>query len=86
MPLFRCEKCGCVENTALSDYWMDHLEKKPAQCSECGTGEWHRRFPKKDAREAGYYTDGKFIYGPDEVDQVKMVWKYNKSFKMKGLA
>lgn len=21
MPLFRCDKCGCVENTALGFYW-----------------------------------------------------------------
>ena len=21
MPLFICSKCGCVENTATSDYW-----------------------------------------------------------------
>ena len=21
MPLFKCSKCGCVENTALSSYW-----------------------------------------------------------------
>lgn len=45
MPLFICAKCGCVENTALSSYWVrkhfkycDELEEyqgKPL-CSECG--------------------------------------------------
>ena len=51
MPLFRCESCGCVENTALSNYWTRNLdakhlamhegremradEFKPAQCSAC---------------------------------------------------
>ena len=32
MPLFVCEKCGCVENTALGKYWAE----KERLCSECG--------------------------------------------------
>lgn len=49
MPLFICSKCGCVENTATSDYWpvihkifpieydasIKEFEGKPL-CSECG--------------------------------------------------
>lgn len=47
MPLFNCENCGVVENTALSPYWVrnikhvvfdwkgkEHLKGK-ALCSEC---------------------------------------------------
>ena len=45
MSLFKCEKCGCVENTALSTYWFS--EKK--LCSECDPriGKWHGRFKKR---------------------------------------
>jgi hypothetical protein len=44
MGLFVCSTCGAVENTALGLYWAqpDHPE-----CSECGKGEWHGRFPKE---------------------------------------
>lgn len=49
MSLFICAKCGCVENTATSDYWavvhnlfpieydesLKGYEGKPL-CSECG--------------------------------------------------
>lgn len=43
MPLFVCEKCGAVENTALGSYWArDHVRYKDspelngkALCSEC---------------------------------------------------
>ena len=33
MSLFICEKCKCIENTALCGYWWK--ENKPALCSEC---------------------------------------------------
>ena len=42
MPLFVCDRCGCVENTALGSYWgkdMPSLWKAEdygkALCSEC---------------------------------------------------
>jgi len=47
MPLYRCIKCGCVENTATGDYWT---KIDAPFCSECSTGEWHGRFPKKSAK------------------------------------
>lgn len=68
MPLFQCSQCGCVENTALSDYWWDvQREKQQPRCSECKTGQWHGAFPKQDAAEEGYRlgADG-FLYGPME--------------------
>jgi hypothetical protein len=46
MPLFRCTQCGCVENTATGNYWS--RPKEPI-CSECDTGVWHGRFPKRSA-------------------------------------
>jgi hypothetical protein len=42
MPLYRCEKCGCVENTALGNYWSRNIKSiwpdeflGKALCSEC---------------------------------------------------
>ena len=42
MPLFICENCGCIENTALGHYWSrKHVKFKDekmngkALCSEC---------------------------------------------------
>lgn len=42
MPLFVCDKCGCVENTALGRYWTkdwedmwDEDNEGLALCSEC---------------------------------------------------
>lgn len=52
MPLFRCEQCGCVENTAMSAYWWrKHKADSRALCSECDPefGKWHGAFPKRPA-------------------------------------
>lgn len=48
MSLFKCEKCSCVENTALCRYWL-RKEGEPKLCSECDSnmGKWHGRFPKR---------------------------------------
>jgi hypothetical protein len=48
MTLFKCQKCNCVENTALCRFWF----RKPneiALCSECDPkiGKWHNCFPKR---------------------------------------
>ena len=54
MPLFVCDSCGCLENTApnCSDYYVQQRQKLPTrECSECRTGQWHNRFPKR--RHAG---------------------------------
>ena len=54
MPLFKCSKCGCCENTALSNYWWTVFqEKKPPLCSECDPeiGKWHEHFTKRPFTE-----------------------------------
>jgi len=51
MPLFECEKCNCVENTAFGKYWARDVK----ECSECATGNWHGKFEKKLA--IGYLRD-----------------------------
>ena len=53
MPLFCCEKCRCVENTALSNYhsrnrdvWPDEYVGKKL-CSECGPSMFKSGSPAK---------------------------------------
>ena len=42
MSLYNCEKCGCIENTALGFYWTRDWKDWPLEyrdkklCSECG--------------------------------------------------
>ena len=42
MPLFACEECGCIENTAVSNYWTRDAAHWPLKyrgkklCSEHG--------------------------------------------------
>lgn len=43
MPLFICDLCGAVDNTALAEYWARPVKK----CSECARGKWHGLFPKE---------------------------------------
>jgi len=49
MPLFICSECGCVDNTAMGNYWMDvYGDNRPPLCTECDPRikKWHGRFPK----------------------------------------
>jgi hypothetical protein len=47
MPLFICDRCHCVDNTATSDFWLQARSRSPERlCTECRTGIWHDRFPK----------------------------------------
>jgi len=69
MPCFRCSKCGCVENTALSHYWT--REKKPALCSECDPeiGKWHGSFTKNQATGL-LQDDSGFLWCDENVPQL----------------
>lgn len=61
MPLFVCDECKAIENTALGQFWTRgrYGNSKEALCSECmpyvkighnrKVGEWHRKFPKQIA-------------------------------------
>ena len=47
MPLFVCEKCGYIENTATSRYWIEDEGIK--LCSKCDPElgcKWHGCFPR----------------------------------------
>ncbi len=46
-PLYRCSRCGTVDNTALSMGYWGHLGEKEVFCTECETGKWHGMWPKK---------------------------------------
>jgi len=43
MPLFICQRCKTIENSALGQYWTS----KEKLCSECAFGKWHGRFEKE---------------------------------------
>jgi len=60
VPLFKCEDCGCVENTATGAFWG--REKK--LCSECSTGTWHGIFPKKTPEEKVLVERGQYLEPP----------------------
>ncbi len=59
MSVFQCTKCGCAENTALSDggYFGGRLSPQEAitkgllpsgnYCSFCWGGMWHGKFERK---------------------------------------
>ena len=69
MPLFKCPRCGCIENTALGEYqWDEHLKDPEAPiteiCSECATGTWHGKFPKETPEQAGMVLLDDGYYGP----------------------
>ncbi len=66
MPLFNCSQCNCVENTACGRYWGRKAEDKPVLCSECSTGTWHHKFPKKSAVGMLVADDG-FLWGREEL-------------------
>jgi hypothetical protein len=65
MPIFACDKCGVVDNTALTNYWT--RKDGPALCSECDPiiNQWHGAFDRIKAVEVGYWVgyDG-FLYSP----------------------
>ena len=57
MPLFACQKCQTIENTALGHYWAE----KEKLCSECATGKWHGKFPKEKYDPKKWLKDGDFL-------------------------
>jgi len=80
MPLFRCEDCGCVDNTALTNYWFRTVSAdfrrqlktpKPARCSACDPdiGAWHGEFPQRSA-DGMFVDDEGFLYYEAELTQL----------------
>jgi hypothetical protein len=48
MPLYECENCHTIDNTALTNFWDAFIHKKPKLCSACDPeiGKWHDNFPR----------------------------------------
>lgn len=53
MPLFVCDQCNSVDNTACGgNFWARALKRKGqgsgmVLCAECHTGKWHGLFDKR---------------------------------------
>lgn len=70
MPIFRCEQCGCVENTAASGYWSRKDEKDTrALCTQCDPTirKWHGMFKRMSAKGFVLCSDG-FLCSKDEIE------------------
>ena len=77
MPIFRCEQCGAVENTATSHYVLrNNKPDKRALCSACdpAIGKWHGRFPKQSAKGLMLASDG-FLYTKEDVASAGFKWR-----------
>jgi len=56
MPLFVCDTCKAIDNTAFGGYWDRKIAKMrtpdtrgKALCWGCREGDWHNAFPKEIA-------------------------------------
>lgn len=56
MSIFKCEKCGCAENTALGWYWAAKMIAEDADWSEVGEEYKGKRLCSECAPK--YYKDG----------------------------
>ena len=62
MSLFQCEECGCIENTALSNYaWNCRKDSKinPETCSACDPNikKWHGSFDRTYVEKGKWKTN-----------------------------
>jgi hypothetical protein len=88
MPIFQCSKCGCIENTAISRYWLTSVGAgaTPGLCSQCDPkiGRWHDVFPKESAKGMLIGNDG-FLYSQSDVDSGRLEWRIlHQGFKIIG--
>ena len=77
MPLFICDCCGAVDNTACGgNYWHGRYfaegkginpEHSPALCCKCYTGKWHDHFPYEICTQEVFLKIGasNFVYWMD---------------------
>jgi hypothetical protein len=71
MSLFQCDKCGCVEDTTLCNYWLARLWKSPTICSACdlNIAKWHNQFPRESAFATGWLRDRRgLLYNKSAVE------------------
>jgi len=76
MSIYRCDKCGCIENSATSGYWSRPTKESPALCSECDPeiGKWHGAFDKTSAKGFILVNDG-FLYSKEDVASERFKWR-----------
>ncbi len=71
MSLFKCSRCGCVEDTALSHFWSARLQQAPPLCSACDPkiARWHGEFPRDSAK--GWVADerGFLLWSKNELER-----------------
>ena len=79
MPIFECEECGCVDNTALTRYW--HRKRHSdlagrALCSACDPeiNQWHGAFPREKATGLLLCNDG-FLYSKRHYTEGNLKWR-----------
>ncbi len=67
MPIFKCSKCGMMENTAPALYWT-RKEDEPPLCTLCDPkiGKWHGMFKREPVPPD--YVEGPdgFVYHPKD--------------------
>ena len=84
MPLFCCENCKCVENTALSNYASRNRDIWPVEyvgkklCSECGPSHYKSGEPtnlgvwhgkfEKRSAVGMFIDDSGFLWSKDQID------------------
>jgi hypothetical protein len=75
MSIFRCDQCGCIENTATSRYWLRPKGTLPL-CSACDPeiGRWHGRFPQQSAVGWMLASDG-YLYSKADVASDHFRWR-----------
>lgn len=59
MGLFKCAKCGCVENTALGFYWLRNDSKMIESLDWSNVGEEYKGKPLCSECAPEKYLDGK---------------------------
>jgi len=68
MSLFKCSRCGTIDNTGMTPgFWIRVCKKLDPLCTECNTGKWHDVFPKEAFDPATHFIDdvGHVGYMPD---------------------
>lgn len=86
MPIFQCEGCGCIDNTATSNFWT-RTTLSPL-CSACDPeiGRWHGRFPQQPAAGMLLGSDS-FLYSQEELDSGQLDWRIqHQGFTIVGTA
>lgn len=89
MSTFLCTRCGAIENTATSDYWIDMLDGRPVICSKCKTGVWHNKFPRTHWSKIGVgkilsqqkLDMGDFINGRHHLREIGVIGSKKNTYK-----